>query len=81
MLVDGNICWERMVAILVEVYHQSLNDAWNSTMKEFMMLINWRHLDMQGQDTRVSRDDIAGFEEHLANLGVEGFTKKEDTDG
>lgn len=54
----------------MEIFHQRIDDAWNATMKDFLNLVNWKDMDLQGNSTRFDYDRAAGLEEHLRKMGV-----------
>lgn len=58
------------MCILVEMFHQSMNDAWNMTFVEFLLLIQWKDTDVKGKSTKMDTSKISELEEHLKEMGV-----------
>lgn len=60
-----------MVAILVINYHQPLDVAWKFTVREFIMVSDFKNESHRQARQEWDQEKLGDFQQHLRNLGVD----------
>lgn len=61
----------KCVAILVDRYHQPLDQAWRTTHREFAAICSWEKMDEEGRTVPIAtKKELSNFEAQLRKMGA-----------